>query len=172
MLHEQTGHAVDLGLVLLALWLFTQLNPETLLFGNGDLRDLLAAQPADFYAAATFARIEAGVAAGLPVSVCGEMASEPLDALLLIGLGYRCLSVAPPALPLVKWLLRAVPLADAAAGAPKDLTPPALRPWQRLGVKLAAAFALLTLVTVGLVGALVASYAGSMFQTCVIHIAG
>lgn len=61
--------------------------------------------------------LEAGVAAGLPVSVCGEMASEPLDALLLIGLGYRCLSVAPPALPLVKWLLRAVPVADAAAGA-------------------------------------------------------
>ena len=36
-----------------------------------------------------------------------------------------------------------------------DLTAPALRPWQRLGVRLAAAFALLTLVTVGLVGALV-----------------
>src|SRR5690606_7253643 len=30
--------------------------------------------------------LDAGDAAGLPVSVCGEMASEPLDALLLIGL--------------------------------------------------------------------------------------
>jgi VanZ family protein len=56
------GHAADLGLVLLGLWLFTQLNPETLLFGNGDLRDLLAAQPAELYTAETFAQIEAGVA--------------------------------------------------------------------------------------------------------------
>ena len=40
-------------------------------------------------------------------------------------------------------------------GASEQLTAPALRPWQRLGVKLALAFALLTLVTVGLVGALV-----------------
>ena len=45
--------------------------------------------------------------------------------------------------------------AGAASGAPRDLTLPALRPWQRLGVKLAAAFALLTLLTVGLVGGLV-----------------
>jgi len=57
------GHGVDLGLVLLALWVSTQLNPETLLFGNGDLRDLLAAQPAELYAAEVFAQIEAGVAA-------------------------------------------------------------------------------------------------------------
>jgi VanZ family protein len=56
------GQGVDLGLVLVALWLFTQLNPETLLFGNGDLRDLLEAQPAELYAAQTFAQIEAGVA--------------------------------------------------------------------------------------------------------------
>ena len=32
------GASIDLGLVVLALWLFTQLNPATLLFGNGDLR--------------------------------------------------------------------------------------------------------------------------------------
>ncbi len=34
------GRRTDLGLVLLGLWLFAQLNPETLLFGTGDLRDL------------------------------------------------------------------------------------------------------------------------------------
>jgi VanZ family protein len=56
------GHGCDLGLVLVALWLFTQLNPGTLLFGNGDLRDLVAAQPAELYAAETFALVEAGVA--------------------------------------------------------------------------------------------------------------
>jgi phosphotransferase system enzyme I (PtsI) len=59
--------------------------------------------------------LEAG--ARIPVGVCGEMASEPLDALLLVGLGYRSLSVAPPALVIVKWLLRAVPLAEARAAA-------------------------------------------------------
>jgi VanZ family protein len=36
------GPAVDVGLILIALWLFAQLNPTTLLFAGGDLRDLLA----------------------------------------------------------------------------------------------------------------------------------
>jgi phosphotransferase system enzyme I (PtsI) len=53
--------------------------------------------------------LEVGKAAGLSVSVCGEMASEPLSAVLLLGLGYDCLSVSPPALPLVKWVVRTVP---------------------------------------------------------------
>ncbi len=67
--------------------------------------------------------VEVGRAAGLPVSVCGEMASEPLSAVLLLGLGYECLSVSPPALPLVKWVIRSIPddaarrAADAALGA-------------------------------------------------------
>ena len=38
-----SGAGVDAGLVILGLWLFTQLNPATLLFAAGDLRDLLAA---------------------------------------------------------------------------------------------------------------------------------
>jgi VanZ family protein len=47
-LHERRSGAflpgadIDFGLVLVALWLFVQLNPVTLLFGAGDLRDLLA----------------------------------------------------------------------------------------------------------------------------------
>ena len=53
--------------------------------------------------------LEVGKQAGLPVSVCGEMASEPLSAVLLLGLGYETLSVSPPALPLVKWVVRTVP---------------------------------------------------------------
>lgn len=36
------GAGADLGLTLLGLWLFAQLNPATLLFGTGDLRDLVA----------------------------------------------------------------------------------------------------------------------------------
>jgi len=53
--------------------------------------------------------VEVGRAAGISVSVCGEMASDALSAVLLIGLGYERLSVSPPALPLVKWVLRTVP---------------------------------------------------------------
>jgi phosphotransferase system enzyme I (PtsI) len=53
--------------------------------------------------------LEIGQGAGLPVSVCGEMASEPLSAVLLLGLGYDRLSVSPPALPLVKWVIRSIP---------------------------------------------------------------
>lgn len=53
--------------------------------------------------------LEVGTAAGLPVSVCGEMASEALHVVLLLGLGYERLSVSPPALPLVKWVVRTVP---------------------------------------------------------------
>lgn len=36
------GAEIDFGLVLVGLWLFMQLNPATLLFGAGDLRDYLA----------------------------------------------------------------------------------------------------------------------------------
>jgi len=60
---------------------------------------------------------EAARAGGKPASVCGEMASEPLSAFLLIGLGYETLSVAPPALPLIKWLIRQVSTERARAAA-------------------------------------------------------
>ena len=60
---------------------------------------------------------EAARAAGKPASVCGEMASEPLSAFLLLGLGYETLSVAPPKLPLIKWLIRQVSTAQARSAA-------------------------------------------------------
>jgi phosphoenolpyruvate-protein phosphotransferase (PTS system enzyme I) len=66
--------------------------------------------------------LEVGKAAGLAVSVCGEMASEPLSAVLLLGLGYDCLSVSPPALPLVKWVVRTVPEESAQRAAAASLT--------------------------------------------------
>src|SRR5690348_907295 len=56
-------------------------------------------------------------AAGKPASVCGEMASEPISAFLLLGLGYETLSVAPPAIPAVKWVLRQVSRAQAESAA-------------------------------------------------------
>jgi phosphotransferase system enzyme I (PtsI) len=60
---------------------------------------------------------DAARAAGKPASVCGEMASEPLFAFLLIGLGYETLSVAPPALPLIKWTVRQISAQQARAAA-------------------------------------------------------
>ncbi|MGH7699901.1 MAG: phosphoenolpyruvate--protein phosphotransferase [Gemmatimonadales bacterium] len=64
---------------------------------------------------------DAARAAGKPASVCGEMASEPMAAFLLIGLGYGALSVAPPALPFVKWVVRQVRHAQAVAAAEQAL---------------------------------------------------
>jgi phosphotransferase system enzyme I (PtsI) len=43
-----------------------------------------------------------------PVSVCGEMSSNPGRALLLLGMGVRNLSVPPSALPRVKKVIRNV----------------------------------------------------------------
>jgi phosphoenolpyruvate-protein phosphotransferase (PTS system enzyme I) len=56
-------------------------------------------------------------AANITASVCGEMASEPLAVILLTGLGYDTLSVAPPSLPLVKSVVRSVPRGVATAAA-------------------------------------------------------
>ncbi len=51
---------------------------------------------------------ELGAAHGLEVCVCGEMASQPLMAFALIGLGLRQLSVSPRAVPLIKRLIRGI----------------------------------------------------------------
>jgi phosphotransferase system enzyme I (PtsI) len=59
--------------------------------------------------------VRAAEAAPLPVAVCGEMASSPLHALLLVGLGVRDLSMSPAAIPRVKAALRAVSGERAAA---------------------------------------------------------
>lgn len=61
--------------------------------------------------------VDAAQAAGKEASVCGEMASEPVGAFLLLGLGYRVLSASPPRLPLVRWLVRQVDLRAAARAA-------------------------------------------------------
>ncbi len=65
--------------------------------------------------------VDAARAAGKPASVCGEMASEPLPAFLLLGLGYETLSVSPPALPLLRWLVRHVTVARAQQAAAEAL---------------------------------------------------
>lgn len=57
--------------------------------------------------------VSVGAAHGIDVTVCGEMASQPLMAFALIGLGVRQLSVAPRAVPIVKRLVRAITVTDA-----------------------------------------------------------
>jgi phosphoenolpyruvate-protein phosphotransferase (PTS system enzyme I) len=55
---------------------------------------------------------DAGREAGIPVSMCGEMAGEPLYVLVLLGLGLAELSMNGPSIPLVKRVLRAARAAD------------------------------------------------------------
>jgi phosphotransferase system enzyme I (PtsI) len=52
--------------------------------------------------------VRAAGAEGLPLSLCGEMAADPLHALVLLGFGVRELSMSPAAIPRVKEAVRAV----------------------------------------------------------------
>ncbi len=56
-----------------------------------------------------------------PVSVCGEMASDPKLAVLLVGLGIRSLSMSPSSIGAVKQVLRGLSCADAEAIAAEAL---------------------------------------------------
>ncbi|HTW54219.1 MAG TPA: phosphoenolpyruvate--protein phosphotransferase [Stellaceae bacterium] len=47
-------------------------------------------------------------AANVPLSMCGEMAGSPVDAMMLIGLGFRTLSVTPTALGPIKTMIRSL----------------------------------------------------------------
>lgn len=52
--------------------------------------------------------VRAGEQARVPMSLCGEMAGRPLEAMALIGLGFRTLSMAPPAIGPVKTMVRSL----------------------------------------------------------------
>ncbi len=87
--------------------------------GNARLADRFTAHhPAILRSLAAI--LKAGKDANIEVSVCGEMSSDPVSAWILLGLGYRVLSVAPPNLTLLRWLVRRVAMTDAAACA-RDL---------------------------------------------------
>lgn len=68
--------------------------------------------------------VEIGREAQLEVCVCGEMASQPLMAFALIGLGVRQLSVAPRSVPLVKRIVRSVSVETAEKAARAALDAP------------------------------------------------
>jgi phosphotransferase system enzyme I (PtsP) len=59
--------------------------------------------------------VEACDQAGVEVSVCGEMAGRPIEALALLGIGLRTLSMSPGALGAVKSMLRSVDLSHFSA---------------------------------------------------------
>jgi phosphotransferase system enzyme I (PtsP) len=52
--------------------------------------------------------VRAGARAGIPVSLCGEMAGNPLAVPILVGLGIDELSTTPGAIPAVKEIVRAL----------------------------------------------------------------
>jgi len=77
----------------------------------GELADLLDAwQPALLDLVRMTA--EAGKALGKPVGVCGEAASDPLLALVFVGLGITSLSMAPVSIPAVRASIASHTLAE------------------------------------------------------------
>ncbi len=58
---------------------------------------------------------------GIPVSVCGEMAADPVVLTLLVGLGLTEFSMAPTAVPLAKQALRALSAREATRMAARAL---------------------------------------------------
>jgi phosphoenolpyruvate-protein phosphotransferase (PTS system enzyme I) len=56
--------------------------------------------------------IDSAKAAGIPVSVCGEMAAHPLYAIALIGLGLETLSMNPSTIPVIKNVIRSLRYKD------------------------------------------------------------
>ena len=104
LLHQLTPvpHAEAI-LVLVGLWLLTQLSPETFLFGAGDLRQLLAITPTLAYAPSSFFAIETGiivcntVAIGLIVRALFSAQRSPLIllcAFFTLALAIRTLAAA------------------------------------------------------------------------------
>ncbi len=66
--------------------------------------------------------IQAARKAGIKISVCGEMASDPVSAVILLGLGVDELSMSAISIPPVKRLIRSINLNDARALAEEIMT--------------------------------------------------
>jgi phosphotransferase system enzyme I (PtsI) len=66
--------------------------------------------------------VRAGQRHDVSVSLCGEIASDPEFTLLLLGLGLRVFSIAPPAIPEIKRIIRSVTLEQAMLIARKAMT--------------------------------------------------
>jgi hypothetical protein len=84
------GYGVDFGVLLVAAWLLTQLSPESLLFGSGNLRQMLDLPPVQPFLAERFVDLEtliaaAGLlAAGLIISMLLRRHARSLTLALLL----------------------------------------------------------------------------------------
>ncbi len=56
--------------------------------------------------------VEAAKRHDKPLSLCGEMAGRPLEAMALIGLGYRSISMAPASIGPVKAMILSLDAAE------------------------------------------------------------
>ncbi len=57
--------------------------------------------------------VEGGHSAGVEVSICGEMASDPYAVILLLAMGFDTLSMNSASLPRIKWVIRSFSMANA-----------------------------------------------------------
>jgi VanZ family protein len=85
-----TAYGADFGVLLMAAWLMTQLSPEILLFGTGDLRQMLDLPPVQSFAPERFGHVEATItasgllAAGLIAQLLLHRHARLLTLLLLL----------------------------------------------------------------------------------------
>ena len=82
--------------------------------------DALSAAPLRALAAI----VDAASQHGRPLSLCGEMASRPLEAMALIGLGYRSISMAPASVGPVKSMILSLDASELQRWLRATLPPP------------------------------------------------
>ncbi len=63
----------------------------------------------------------------VPLSLCGEVAADPLTAMVLLGLGFDELSMTPGSIPVIRNLVRGLPMSEARLIASHALTLPGAR---------------------------------------------
>ena len=56
--------------------------------------------------------LDAGNSARIPVSMCGEMAGDPLAIPLLLAMGFECISASPAIIPEIKKIIREVDMGE------------------------------------------------------------
>jgi phosphotransferase system enzyme I (PtsI) len=84
--------------------------------------------------------IDSAVRAGIEVSVCGEMAADPISAVLLVGMGVREFSMSPHRIPRIKEVLRGVSAVQAERWAQEALGLPSaeeIHVWAEKNLKFA-----------------------------------
>jgi phosphotransferase system enzyme I (PtsP) len=125
---ESPPAAIEVGVMLEVpslLWQLDALLPRVdfLSVGTNDLLQFLFAADrgnprlAERYdpLSATMLRVLTSIVAAaarhrVPLSLCGEMAGVPLDAAVLVGIGFRTLSMAPASIGPVKAMIRSLEL--------------------------------------------------------------